>query len=85
MERYNIILNEYKENKEVDNFIREIIEVCKKHGMSISHEDDHGAFEIVKYNDSDAKWFSDAIDATSREIAIYEDEYSKWIREMQNS
>jgi hypothetical protein len=28
----------------VDIFLAEIVEVCKKHGMSISHEDDHGGF-----------------------------------------
>ena len=34
---------------EVDAFLTEIEEVCKKHDMHISHEDGHGSFIIVRY------------------------------------
>ena len=32
-------------------FMLEIAEVCKKHNLSIAHEDGHGCFIIEKYND----------------------------------
>jgi len=37
-------------------FLNDINEVCKKHGMSISHEDGHGSFIITKYDEENIKW-----------------------------
>jgi FAD/FMN-containing dehydrogenase len=31
----------------VEAFLKEIAEVCRKHGLSISHEDGHGAFIVT--------------------------------------
>lgn len=58
MKRWNGI--EYVEMPAVDDFIEEVISVCKKHRMSISHEDEHGAFEIEPFSESDADWLRDA-------------------------
>ncbi len=54
----------FNQSPEVKRFIEEIIEVCKKHGYSISHEDSQGAFEIKPYNEQDVEWFKDAMDRT---------------------
>jgi len=35
----------------IDSFLDEIIQVCKKHNLSISHEDNQGAFIIEKENE----------------------------------
>lgn len=43
-----------------DALIAEIIEVCKRHGLAISHEDGHGAFEIEPYDDFYAEWLHSA-------------------------
>ena len=40
----------------VDAFIEDVVAVCTKHGMSISHEDGHGAFEIEDYDESCSDW-----------------------------
>lgn len=40
-----------------DAFKREIESVCKKHGLSISHEDDHGVFLIKEYQEDLMEWF----------------------------
>ena len=40
----------------VDAFIEDVVAVCRKHGMSISHEDGHGAFEIKDYDESCSDW-----------------------------
>jgi hypothetical protein len=52
------------ENAAVDSFLTEVIEVCRKHGMSISHEDRHGSFEVVAFNDGDVDWLMCATDKT---------------------
>jgi hypothetical protein len=49
----------------VDAFLEEVIAVSKKHGLSISHEDRHGAFEIEKFSESNASWLRAALDATA--------------------
>lgn len=55
-------------NKEkVKQFLKEIEEVCKKHNMSISHEDGHGAFIIERYDEFNIKWLRQA------ELAEYRD------------
>ena len=59
----------------IDSFIEEVIEVCKKHGFSISHEDGHGGFQITKYNVRDADWLMDASDDTED---ITFEEYSRF-------
>lgn len=50
----------YKSDENIKNFIDDIIKVYKKHGMSISHEDGHGAFEIEKYSDYNINWLKEA-------------------------
>lgn len=51
----------------MDKFKEEIIEVCKKHNMYISHEDSQGGFLIVDgtkekstYIDKLVSWFKSA-------------------------
>ena len=44
----------------IRQFLDEVMAVCRKHGLSIAHEDDHGAFMIRAFNESDAEWLNDA-------------------------
>jgi hypothetical protein len=53
-----------KNSKRADAYIAEILAVSAKHGLSMSHEDEHGSFEIVRHNERWVKWLSDAIDRT---------------------
>ena len=39
-------------------FLNDIDELCKKHNLSISHEDSHGGFIIEKYSDRNLNWLS---------------------------
>lgn len=41
-------------------FIADILAVYEKHGLSISHEDEHGAFIVVPYNTGTAEWLCHA-------------------------
>lgn len=54
-----IVMN--KTVKEIyEEFLNEIIEICKKYNLSISHEDCQGAFQIVKYDDFYTRWLLEA-------------------------
>lgn len=41
-------------------FLEEIDEVSRKHGLSISHEDGHGAFIVEEYDESNIDWLFEA-------------------------
>ena len=41
-------------------FLVEIFSVCEKHGISIEHEDGHGAFILREYNESACEWLGNA-------------------------
>lgn len=41
-------------------FLKEINEVCQKHGLSIAHEDEHGGFIIDEYKQENIDWLFDA-------------------------
>lgn len=45
-------------NKEM--FFSEIEEVCKRYGLSISHEDDQGGFIIELFDEFNINWLKDA-------------------------
>ncbi len=54
------------ENKEVDTptemevFLNDIVDVYKKHGLSLSHEDYHGAFRVTTYDEENVEWLKAA-------------------------
>ena len=61
MSRWDINNNEQvAETPEVDAFIADIVEVCKKHNMSIGHEDGHGSFIIEKFCKFNIAWLQKA-------------------------
>ena len=41
-------------------FIEDILTLCKKHGFSIGHEDEFGAFEIHNYDEHYSDWLRHA-------------------------
>jgi hypothetical protein len=41
-------------------FIEDVKKACKKHGLSISHEDGWGAFIIETYLESNIEWLEGA-------------------------
>jgi len=47
----------------IEAFLGEIEQVCRKHGMTISHEDGGGGFEIEGYDDINIDWLRSASDA----------------------
>lgn len=45
----------YVESAKIDDFLAEIAEVCKRHGLALGHEDSHGAFVVEEFED----WYID--------------------------
>ena len=45
-----------KDTPKVENFLNDIEAVYRKHGLAISHEDRHGGFEIVEFNEEYLAW-----------------------------
>jgi hypothetical protein len=43
-------------------FIDDIIEISKKHGLSLGHEDHHGAFEVETYDEGNIEWLKQCLD-----------------------
>ena len=64
MKRWNTRDNRNEESPKIDAFLEEVIEVCRKHGMSISHEDGHGSFLVVPFSDGDADCLMHADNST---------------------
>lgn len=55
-----------KNNKRMDEFLKEIQGLCEQYRYSIGHEDGHGAFIIYPIEeDPDGKWLGDAYDKTN--------------------
>lgn len=61
MKRWDLTTNKNVTCSEVDMFLKEIDKVCKKHGFSISYEDDYyGAFIIENYDSGNIDWLKRA-------------------------
>jgi hypothetical protein len=40
----------------MEQFLEDIKKMCKKHNLSISHEDYHGVFLIEEYDEDNIEW-----------------------------
>jgi hypothetical protein len=54
-------------DEKVKAAIEEIISVCRKHGVSIAHEDFHGGFLIEEPDENNYAWLRVATNETNRE------------------
>ena len=52
--RWNVATNRKEVNPLVDAFLEDLLFLCKKHGLSLSHEDGHGAFLVENYEESNS-------------------------------
>lgn len=51
---------EVKSPRRVEEFLIEVVELCRLHNVSISHEDMHGAFVIDEFKVENLEWLMDA-------------------------
>lgn len=62
MEQWHTLESREIDAPEIDAFLADIEAVCRKHGLSISHEDGHGGFLIEKFNEETMQWLHAASD-----------------------
>lgn len=68
-------------------FVKAILKVYRKYGLSIGHEDSQGSFEINNNIKSNSKWLSSAAvyyddGSMSDEIDFWLDKDESWIKEI---
>lgn len=57
---------DYKKHKTIttppkmESFLKDIVAVYKKYGLSLSHEDCHGAFIVEEFDEHNVKWLYEA-------------------------
>jgi hypothetical protein len=56
---------------EIDAFLKEVVELSKKHGLSLSHEDTEHAFVVVRYSEANSRWLLDASDGMDEKDGDY--------------
>lgn len=54
-------------------FLEEVLEVCKKHRLSLTHEDPHGGFIVEPYSVTNAMYLLGAADSTYVEVPKIEE------------
>lgn len=65
MKRFRSRQGDWIESPKIDTFLLEIESVCRKHNLSLSHEDYHGAFEVTEFDETFVDWLKDAHDERS--------------------
>jgi hypothetical protein len=63
-------------------FLDDLEIVCRKHGLSIGHEDGHGAFQIWEFNESDIRWLRDAQYEFEPYRSLSERDRRAWLNKM---
>ena len=66
MKRWKTTEGREIESAKIDAFLAEVIEISKKHGLSIAHEDSGGSFLVHTFSPYDADWLMGAADETDR-------------------
>lgn len=67
LQRWGVAQGRYVESPKVDAFLQEVIEVCAKHGLSLTHEDGQGAFGVIELDEDAINWLRQAHDCTRSE------------------
>ncbi len=60
MKRWNVKEKKQTEDICIDVFLEEIERICREYDLSISHQDGHGAFKIVRFDESTLEWLKGA-------------------------
>lgn len=50
----------YDRSERVRVFLDEVADVCKRYGLSISHEDGHGSFIVEEFKQDNIDWLNQA-------------------------
>jgi len=64
MKRYSKKERKIVTSPKIDSFLLALWELCKRHGLALSHEDKEGAFEVVPIKEGNKEWLMNAHDCT---------------------
>lgn len=65
MKRWNVARAAFcDDSPKTAAFLAEIVEVSRKHGLAVSHEDQHGSFLVETFSEDLIDWLNGANDAT---------------------
>lgn len=69
-------MNKYHNDRrpEVVAFLKDLADVCKKHGMSLGHEDSHGGFLVEPWDEYNEEWMLDAAEVVPDKPKLISDE-----------
>jgi hypothetical protein len=57
MSRWDSSTNTSVEDDAVEAFLDDLVEVCRKHQMTLGHEDEHGAFQVLcRFSEANIRW-----------------------------
>ncbi len=56
--------DKFSQSKSVALFLYDVVAVCKRHDMSLSHEDVEGAFRVQPFSENNIEWLKAAFDET---------------------
>ena len=66
-ERYVYYRDMRNQSAAVQAFLAELAEVCRRHNLSLSHEDTEGAFRVQSFDECNIDWLKAAFDETGEE------------------
>lgn len=58
------MLHDDTQSDKVKAFLKDLVAVEARHGLSLSHEDEHGSFEVETFDKCNIEWLLDARDNT---------------------
>ena len=64
MKRWSTSKHDEIESPVIDRFLEDIIDVYRKHGLSLAHEDSHGGFLVETHTLKNVEWLMAAADNT---------------------
>jgi len=66
MNHWNTTTKQFETNPAIDLFLKDLVAVCCKHSLSLSHEDTQGAFRVVPLNEEDINTLFQAHNSTGK-------------------
>lgn len=64
----DLIQEEVEAPEDMKAFLDDIEAVCRKHGFTIGHEDEHGGFKIHLLSESNIRWLKSASKSYTRDV-----------------
>jgi hypothetical protein len=54
-----------EQSEKVKGFLLDLVSLCRRHGLSLAHEDHQGAFIVQVEDENNIQWLLDALDQSN--------------------